>query len=87
MISGTARNRIVLALYNLMKRFGEQKDGSIVINVKITHRLLGSIASLTRETVTNQLLSLQKEGLVKIDQGIVTILDKEKLKKEVAFFD
>ena len=83
LISGSARRRITTILTNLAKRFGTVEGKKNILNLKLTHRLLASLTGMTRETITNQLLSFQKEGLLDVRSGYITINNIDIFKKEI----
>jgi CRP-like cAMP-binding protein len=49
------------------------------IDFGITHKLIASLTGLTRETVTLQMIRLEKEGIIVNKSKSVQVLNKEKL--------
>lgn len=49
--------------------------------VNLTHKIIGSLTGLTRETVTLQLLKLKKMKLIEIKSKKMTIIDRKGLEK------
>lgn len=74
----TAYNRVAHVLVYLAKHFGETKGNSIHIKIPLTHQDLANLLSLTRETVTNSVIKLRDEGLIKTNRTI-TVLDIKQL--------
>jgi CRP-like cAMP-binding protein len=72
LLAGNASNRVALMVYSLTNRaegFG------------ITHKLIASLTGLTRETVTLQMIRLEKEGLIINKSKSIQVINKEKLIK------
>src|SRR3989304_3757892 len=65
MLSGSAKHRIISTLYILSRRFGEKTARNhTIINLPLTHQIIASLASITRETATLTLNKLVKKELV-----------------------
>jgi|GEM_PF-1043403 len=82
MVSGDARVRVASLLASMATKYGEKTasgGGGVRIKFNVPHRLLASMTGLTRETVTLQLLKLQKEKVVRIEKRRIIITNKEKL--------
>ena len=71
-ISGDARTKIISLIYSLADEFGVKKNDKTLIKFKMTHKLMASLTGLTRETVTLQMIKLQKEGLIENVQQFIT---------------
>lgn len=71
-------NRVAHQLLFFAKNYGEPKPGGIKLLIPLTHQDLADILSLTRETVTNSIIKLRDEGLIKGSRNIV-VVDTEKL--------
>lgn len=75
--------RITADLLFLSEDFGEkQPDGSILINIPVTHKDLASRAAVTRETASRELSKLEKKGLIGSKGPHIIIKDIKKLKEE-----
>jgi CRP-like cAMP-binding protein len=69
MAYGTIGGRIRFALRHLAQGHGTKlTDGSIRIDVRLSHQDVANIVGTTRETCTVELGKLQREGLLKIDE-------------------
>lgn len=77
-IAGDVTSRIANFLYDAAVRFGQKEDHS-VLPVGLTHQRIADFVGAYRETVTLALNKLQKEKLIKIGRGSITILDIERL--------
>ena len=74
-----AYSRLAHELYFLAVRFGQETADGTRILIPLTHQDLAGILSVTRETISTNMVRLKKENLVKTDKGIV-IKDMQKLK-------
>jgi CRP/FNR family transcriptional regulator, cyclic AMP receptor protein len=81
LLSGNAYNKVAAIVLSLSKR--TEKEGAVYskIDFGITHKLIASLTGLTRETVTLQMLRLEKEGLINNKSKRVEIIDLEGLIK------
>jgi CRP/FNR family transcriptional regulator len=79
-----AYKRVISILNYLGERFSETlPDGSVKINMSITHYLLSTWVGLTRETVSRQIEKLEKEGWIVSKDNTITIKNFEALKREL----
>ena len=69
------RKRVAEALVRLHNRY--RQDGQSKIN--ILRDDLASIVGTAKESVIRTLTDFKKEGLIAIDNGVITVLDKNKL--------
>lgn len=80
LMSGNAYNKVALTSASLADRMSTNISNK-KINFAITHKLIASLTGLTRETVTLQMLRLEKEGLIKNMNRKIIVLNKEALIK------
>lgn len=83
LISGNAYQKVASLLFSLANV--DEKNNKAKIEFKLPHRLIASLAGLTRETVTLQMIKLEKAGLIEIKKGCLVINDFAKLKEESTF--
>jgi CRP/FNR family cyclic AMP-dependent transcriptional regulator len=69
----TAEARIRGGLLQLSRRHGVVDSRGVIINLKITHQELAEMVGTARETVTRTLASLQKEGIIQLDQRRIIV--------------
>lgn len=74
-----AEHRVMVALDHLQQLYGVRDDRGVIINLKVTHQLIASYASVSRETVTRTLSKLEKSG------EIATLENKSYLLRESFF--
>lgn len=79
-----AYKRVASILYYFGERFSEKKeDGSVKINMAVTHYLLSTWVGLSRETVSRQIEKLEKKRIIESKDTSITILDMHTLGKEL----
>lgn len=71
--------RVAIFLNYCMKRFGKESDSKVTLPIILTHQLIAEFIGSVRETVTIALNKLEKEKILKIEKGKITILDPEVL--------
>jgi len=78
LLSGSAYNKVAGTIVSLSNR---SKPGGTYsqIDFGITHKLIASLTGLTRETVTLQMIKLEKEGLIKNSHRKVIVVNKNGL--------
>jgi CRP-like cAMP-binding protein len=72
----SAECRVMAALDHLQQMYGVKDDRGVIINIKLTHQLIASYASVARETATRILNKFEKTG------EIVALENKAFLLKE-----
>lgn len=81
LVFGTASRKIMATLFFTAQRFGKKKGEHIVIDFPLTHKRLGAMTGVTRETASIEMMKLKKEGILSYTGKQVTILDMKKLHK------
>lgn len=80
LILADAYTKVATLIVDLAQNFGKKQDKEVLIDFNIPHRVWASITGLTRETVTLQILKMQKQGLLRNQQRKIVIRDINKLK-------
>lgn len=81
----TASGRVASSLLYLAQHDGKpQNDGSYLLNMPMTHRELGQLAGLSRETVTRMLPRLRAEGAIHWTEEGHVVVDPQRLKDWLA---
>lgn len=80
-IASDATNRVAGFLNDFGKRFGKKTDGIINLPIPLTHQRIAEFVGSFRETVTVALSRLEKEKLIKVERGKITILRPKELEK------
>jgi len=77
--SSSAHERICMTIYQLARRHGIPDPRGTLIDLKITHQELAEMAGTSRETVTRVLTGLRKQGIIKIDQRRLIVVNLQSL--------
>ena len=85
LISGNAYLKVAGLIYSLAKEYGVAKGKEVSIKVKITHKQIATLTGLTRETVTLQMLKLEKNGVIDNDKRQIVVMDIKGLKKLLGY--
>lgn len=85
LVSGDAYTKVAALINSISEEYGVVSGKKISIKFKVTHKLIASLTGLTRETVTLQMLKLEKDGLIDNDKREIVILDSAKLKKVLGY--
>lgn len=83
MASGRVEQRIALVLAMLSESYGEESEEGIAIQVPLTRQDISEMAGTTVESAIRTMSRWQKEGIVKSDHMIVTILDSDALSEHL----
>lgn len=78
---GKAYHKVISILLYLTRHFGEKNNDKIDIKHKFTHRDIGSLAGVSRETASRAWEMLQSKGLVQYYRKTIVINDVEKLEE------
>lgn len=81
LISGNAYNKVARVIHSLATRHGEQKGSDLVVKFNTPHRVIASMTGLTRETVTLQILKLEKEKIVANKGKLLYVKNLKKLQE------
>ena len=79
MSSGRVEERVALVLMMLSESYGEERDDGIAIQVPLTRQDVAEMAGTTVESTIRTMSRWQKEGIIKSDHMVVTILDDDAL--------
>jgi CRP-like cAMP-binding protein len=76
--------RLAKALLRVMADDPQAKPGQKVYRMRLLQRELGELIGVTRESVNKCLHSWQREGILLIEKGQITITDREALEEVAA---
>ncbi|MFC7440445.1 Crp/Fnr family transcriptional regulator [Laceyella putida] len=76
-----AQNRAITFLLGLADKYGKKREGTIRIDIPLTHQDMASAIGTTRETVSRLLNQLRKDGLIDVGRNQFIILDKDALSR------
>ena len=75
--------KVARVLLNLVTERGRATERGTVIDLRLTQQELAELAGMSRETMTRTLRDFQQAGCVRIDSGIITILELDMLQREM----
>lgn len=75
--------KVARVLLNLAREKGRTTDDGTVIDLRLTQQELAELAGMSRETMTRTLRDFQQAGCVRIESGIITILEIAMLQREI----
>jgi CRP-like cAMP-binding protein len=70
-------------LLNLVAEKGRATEAGTVIDMRLTQQELAELAGMTRETMARTLRDFQQAGCIRIESGIITVLEIDMLHREV----
>jgi CRP/FNR family transcriptional regulator, cyclic AMP receptor protein len=80
--TGSAIEKVASTLQLLASNYGhKEKSGDIYVAYPSTHRIIASVIGLTRETVSLQMINLQKKGIIDAKRDHFIIKKIKELKK------
>lgn len=84
LVFSDAYRRVISVLLYIAKHFGEKrgKDG-VIINHRFTQQDIATLVGIARETASNELVKLEKRGLIKHSGHTMIFESIEKLNKEL----
>jgi CRP/FNR family transcriptional regulator, cyclic AMP receptor protein len=82
LLSLDVRGRLAKALLGLAEQHGRpDKDGGVLIPVRLTHRDLAGMVGASRENVSRALVGFRRRGLLDYDTGSIRLIDPEALRR------
>lgn len=73
--------RLAAVLLRLGEEYGRQGDGTLQLQLRLTHHDLASMIGASRETVTTVLNRFRDEGLTDVDHRFIVIRDPQGLRR------
>ncbi len=83
----TAEERLIYFLAHLSKRFEDRGFSPRQFNLSMTRNEIGNYLGLTVETISRLLTRFQKEGIIKVDGKLITIIDFETMDNKLHSMD
>ncbi len=75
--------KVARVLLNLAEEKGRTTEQGTIIDLRLTQQELAELAGMSRETMTRTLRDFQQAGCLRIESGIITILEIDMLKREM----
>lgn len=84
LVFSDAYRRVISVLLYIAKHFGEKDSKSIIVRHRFTQQDIATLVGVARETASNELVKLEKKGLVKYIDHSMLFEDIEKLSSELS---
>ena len=81
MASDDVNTRLIKLFEYMMKNYGEKTDQGIYIDIPTTHQDLADMIGSCRQTVSNIVSGLKREGTLLLDRKGITIYQPQQLQK------
>jgi len=75
--------KVARLLLNLAAERGRVTEHGTVIDMRLTQQELAELAGMTRETMARTLREFQQAGCIRVESGIISILELDMLRREV----
>jgi len=83
LLTGNAYQQVASVLLVLTRRFGKNGKGNeIIIDLPLTHRIIGTLAALSRESTSLELEKLTKAKIISQKDHLIVIKDLKKLEEK-----
>lgn len=83
LVFSDAYRRVISVLLYIAKHFGEETSGGIIIHQRFTQQDIATLVGVARETANNELVKLEKKGLVKYVDHSIVFENIKKLEQEL----
>jgi len=84
LVFSDAYRRVISILLYIAKHFGEKSDNSVIVHHRFTKRDIATLVGVARETAGNEMVKLQKKGLVNYVDHSMFFKDIKKLQLELS---
>lgn len=82
LVFGNSYQKVASILMICAEHFGEKKNNKIVVQVALTHKDIGTLVGVTRETASLEMKKLEKKGIIGYHNRRIVIKNVKKLKEE-----
>ncbi|RJQ38490.1 Crp/Fnr family transcriptional regulator [Candidatus Microgenomates bacterium] len=83
LVFSDAYRRVISVLLYIAKHFGEKSDNGIVVAHRFTQQDIATLVGVARETASNELVKLERKGLVKYIDHSMLFESTKKLELEL----
>ena len=81
----TLPSRLAKKILTLAHTYGRPTDDGVVIELKLPQQELGELVGTSRESINKQLRAWVEEGLVRVDRGYITVVQRDGLEHLARF--
>lgn len=85
LVTKRAYNKVASTILACAQRFGETKNGQIIVGLPLTHKDIAALVGITRETTCLEMKKLEKTGAISYSGRMLIIEDIKKLEEESLF--
>lgn len=83
LVFSDAYRRVISVLLYIAKHFGEERGKSIIVNHRFTQQDIATLVGVARETASNELVKLEKKGLITYVEHAMIFESIDKLELEL----
>jgi CRP-like cAMP-binding protein len=84
LVFSDAYRRVISVLLYIAKHFGEKSGNGIIVHHRFTQQDIATLVGVTRETASNEMGRLEKEGLIKYVEHSMVFGNIKKLDSELS---
>lgn len=84
LVFSDAYRRVISVLLYIAKHFGEEKGNGIIVHHRFTQQDIATLVGVARETASNEMVKLEKKGLVKYVDHAILFESIKKLELELS---
>ena len=83
LVFSDAYRRVISILLYIAKHFGERSSTGIIVKHRFTQQDIATLVGVARETASNEMVKLEKKGLIKYVDHSILFNSFEKLEEEL----
>lgn len=80
LVFSDAYRRVISVLLYIAKHFGVSADGEVSVDTRFTHQDIATLVGVARETASNEMVKLEKRGLVEYNERFMVFKISKTLK-------
>ncbi len=84
LVFSDAYRRVISVLLYIAKHFGEKQSKGVIIHQRFTQQDIATLVGVARETASNEMVKLEKKGLIKYVDHSILIENVSKLNAELS---
>ena len=84
LVFSDAYRRVISILIYIAKHFGEESKSGIIVRHRFTQQDIATLVGVTRETASNEMVKLEREGLIKYVDHSMLFESMKKLNSELS---
>lgn len=77
------KGAIYSTLIRLANSYGKEVEDGILIDLQLTNQAMANFCATSRESVNRILNDLKRQEIIKMEQGLITICQLDRIKKEI----